>query len=42
MQHSLHCCNVLNELQRLHLMQQKVVVDADLHKALTELQRLPL
>jgi aminoglycoside phosphotransferase (APT) family kinase protein len=38
----LHCCNVLNELQRLNLRQQMEVVYADLHKALGELQVLTL
>jgi aminoglycoside phosphotransferase (APT) family kinase protein len=38
----IHCCNVLNELQRLNLIQHKEVVYADLHKALVELQRLTL
>ncbi|GHO88187.1 phosphotransferase family protein [Dictyobacter formicarum] len=34
----MHCCNALNELQRLNLRQQTEKVYADLHKALDELQ----
>ncbi len=36
----MHCCNVLNELHRLHLTQSTDLVYADLYKALAELQML--